>query len=150
MIRTAIILGMAALAAQAAEGTRNHAVTMSAGIPGLLLPELGYEYALSESDRIGLSIGTIWIVPEARVSYIRLMRSFELTGSLGTVGALSDDDFGILSTDDPLIYVSATGGYRYSSSGGFIFRIAGGGALFIWEEGETPVPFGQIGVGYGF
>lgn len=149
-MRTTPIL-LCTLAALAAAGDmRDQAVTVSAGIPGLLLPELGYEYAFSENDRVGLALGTIWIVPEARVSYIRLMRSFELTGSLGTVGSLSDDDFGILTTDDPLIYVSATGGYRYSADGGFIFRIAGGGALFIWEEGETPVPFGQIGVGYGF
>ncbi|MEA3266185.1 MAG: hypothetical protein U9P42_04505 [Candidatus Fermentibacteria bacterium] len=50
------------------------------------------------------------------------------------------------------ILITGTPGYRYLSSGGIIFRIAGGGGYFSSLEGGegTFVPSGQIGIGYGF
>ncbi|OPX30058.1 MAG: hypothetical protein B1H09_05530 [Gemmatimonadaceae bacterium 4484_173] len=49
-----------------AEDVNRHAVTISAGIPGLLLPELTYEYSLDESSKLGISAGTFLMWPEYR------------------------------------------------------------------------------------
>lgn len=149
-MKTVILLFLIFCSASGTDDFRNQAVTVSAGLPGLILPELGYEYAFDPSNRLGLALGTIWLVPEARVSYIRIENVLELEASFGAVGKLTDDDFGILATDDPLVFVSGTAGYRRQSSGGFIFRIAAGGALFMWDGDDAAVPFGQIGLGYGF
>ncbi|MCD6586960.1 MAG: hypothetical protein J7K88_00255 [Candidatus Fermentibacteraceae bacterium] len=37
-----------------AEDFNRHAFTLSAGIPGLLLPELTYEYSFDESNKLGI------------------------------------------------------------------------------------------------
>ncbi len=149
-MKTVVIVFLLLSVATASEGFRNQAVTISAGIPGLLLPELGYEYAFDRSNRLGVALGTLWIIPEARISYIRMIKSAELAASFGIVGEISDEHFGLITSDDPPVYLSATAGYRHETGGGFIFRIAGGAGLFMWDDEDVTIPFGQIGIGYGF
>ena len=154
-----IVLIIASLAA--AEDFDRHAFTISAGIPGLLLPELGYEYSIDAVNKVGIAAGTFVFWPEYRVSYVRMVNSFELMGSVGYVPALDDDDEddrifddffkSILSGGtDGAKFLSTTGGYRHTSGGGFIFRVAGGAGYLFNRNDSQFVPFFQIGVGYGF
>ena len=143
-----------------AEGGKRHALTLSTGIPGLVLPELGYEYSINESNKIGLAAGTFVLWPEYRINYVRMVSSFELMGSVGYVPSGDDDDDDGLFDDlfesilsggtDGAKFVSATGGYRYTSDGGFIFRVAGGGGHFFNSDDSRFIPFLQLGIGYGF
>ncbi len=142
-----------------AEEFDKHSFTISGGIPGLVLPELGYEYGIDASNKIGVSAGMIVLWPEYRLNYTRMISSFELMGSLGYVPAADDseDNFigeifeEILSAGtEGCKFVSATAGYRYTADSGFIFRTAAGGALFIGDDDTATVPFFQLGIGYGF
>jgi len=144
-----------------AEDFNRHAFTLSAGIPGLLLPELTYEYSFDESNKLGISAGTFLMWLEYRLSYTRMVSSLELTGSMGYVPANDSDkeDDGPLDDMFESIlsggtkgaeYLSATGGYRYTSNGGFIFRAAGGGGYFFNDDDSRFIPFVQLGVGYAF
>ncbi|RKZ03685.1 hypothetical protein DRQ21_05025 [Candidatus Fermentibacteria bacterium] len=73
-----------------------------------------------------------------------MVRSLELTGSIGYVPANESDGdvFGsILSGGTKgAEYLSATGGYRYTSNGGFIFRAAGGGGYFFNDDDSRFIP----------
>lgn len=152
----AILLILTAIAV--AEGFKRHAFTLSTGMPGLILPELAYEYAFDKSNKMGASVGTFYIVPEFRLSYIRMMSCFELAGSVGYVPSFDNDDDGLADIFDELLscgaegttFISATAGYRYSADGGFIFRLAGGAGYFIGDDKSFTFPFLQLGVGYGF
>ncbi len=154
-----IMLIFTALAA--AEGGRRHALTLSTGIPGLVLPELGYEYSIDASNKIGIAAGTFVFWPEYRINYVRMVSSFELMGSVGYVPALDEDDEDDSIFDDLFEsilsggtegakFLSATGGYRYTSDCGFIFRVAGGGGYLFNSNDSKLIPFFQLGVGYGF
>jgi hypothetical protein len=149
-MKTLVLLMALAAAAAASDGFRRNSVTVSTGIPGILIPELTWEYAFTPKHRISAGLGTIWIIPVGRLSYVRIAGGFELTGSVGSIGSLNEENFNLLSSDNPLYFVSATGGYRKTFSSGFIFRAAGGGALFMGDDKTQPVPFGQVGVGYSF
>ncbi len=149
-----IMLIFTALAA--AEGGRRHALTLSTGIPGLVLPELGYEYSIDASNKIGIAAGTFLFWPEYRINYVRMVSSFELMGSVGYVPTADNDEDGGLFDDilsgstEGAKFLSATGGYRYTSDGGFIFRVASGGGYLFNSEDSSLIPFFQVGVGYGF
>jgi len=154
-----ILLILTALAA--AGGFKRHAFTLSTGIPGLLLPELGYEYSFDASNKVGVAAGTFVLWSEYRLNYVRMLNSFEVMGSLGYVPNMDDDDDdegflddlfeGILSGGTSgATFLSATGGYRYTADGGFIFRVAGGGGYFFNDDDSRFIPFFQLGVGYGF
>lgn len=154
-----IIVLLILTAIGAADGFKRHALTVSAGIPGLVVPELAYEFSIDASNKIGIASGTIILWPEYRLSYTRMMRSFELMGSIGHVpSADSDEDSFIGDLFDEILsagtegctFLSATAGYRYTADKGFIFRIAAGGALFVGDNGSTALPFVQLGIGYGF
>ena len=158
-MKTLLIVLVVISAFAAAEDFDKHSFTVSAGIPGFILPELGYEYGINASNKIGVSAGTIVLWPEYRLNYTRMMSSFELMGSLGYVPAADDSDNNFLSDifeeilsggTEGCKFVSATGGYRYTADFGFIFRVAAGGALFIGDNGTATVPFFQLGIGYGF
>ncbi len=144
-----------------AEDYKRHAFTLSAGIPGLLLPELAYEYSFDADNKVGIAAGTFAFWPEYRLSYVRMISSFELAGSAGFVpkpdddrdeSGIFDDLFeGILSCGTAgAKFISVTGGYRYTADGGFIFRVAGGGGYFFVDDDSQVIPFFQLGVGYGF
>ena len=158
-MKTLLIVLVVIATFAAAEEFDKHSFTVSAGIPGFLLPELGYEYGIDASNKIGVSAGMIVLWPEYRLNYTRMMSSFELMGSLGYVPLADDsEDSFIKDIFDELLsggtegckFVSATGGYRYTANSGFIFRAAAGGALFIGDNGTATVPFFQLGIGYGF
>lgn len=153
----AVLLILTALVA--AEGFKRHALTVSAGIPGFIVPELTYEYSFNAENKIGLSAGTIMVWPEYRLSYTRMMRSFELMGSLGHVPSADSSENNFMSDifeeilsagTEGCTFVSATGGYRFTAGMGFIFRAAAGGALFVGDDGSKMIPFVQLGVGFGF
>ena len=143
-----------------AEDFNRHSITVSAGIPGLLLPELSYEFGFDKANKLGIAAGSFFLWPEYRMSYVRMINRFELTGSLGFVPhADNDDDDGFLSDvfDDFFSggtegakFVSATAGYRYTADCGFIFRAAAGGGYFFNSDDSRTLPFLQLGVGYGF
>lgn len=154
-----ILLILTSLAA--AEGFKRHAFTLSTGIPGLLLPELSYEYSFDAENKLGAAAGAFLFWPEYRLNYVRMLNSFEVMGSLGYVPRMDDDDDddgflddmfeGILSGGtNGATFLSATGGYRYTADGGFIFRVAGGGGFFFNDDDSRFIPFFQLGVGYGF
>jgi len=154
-----ILLILTALAA--AEGFKRHAFTLSTGMPGLLLPELAYEYSFDAGNKVGFAAGTFFLYPEYRLSYVRMLSSFELTGSAGYVPEMDDEDDdegflddlfeGLLSAGTGgAKFISATGGYRYTADGGFIFRVAGGGGYFFNSDDSRFLPFVQLGIGYGF
>ncbi len=155
----AVLLILAAITA--AEGFKRHALTLSTGIPGLILPELSYEYSLDADNKVGIAAGTFAFWPEYRLSYVRMISSFELAGSAGFVPNL-DDDRGESGIFDDLFegilscgtagekFISVTGGYRYTADGGFIFRVADGGGYFFVDDDSPVIPFIQLGVGYGF
>lgn len=153
----AILLILVAMAA--AEGFKRHALTLSVGSPGLILPELAYEFSFDKSNKVAVAAGTFFFVPEYRLSYIRMLNSFEVAGSIGYVPSLEEDDdsfFDVFFEElfsygtEGTTFISVTGGYRYTADGGFIFRIAGGGGYFVGSDKSGVLPFVQLGVGYGF
>jgi|GEM_PF-1449216 len=135
-----------------------HALTMSVGIPGLLLPELAYEFSLNANNKIGIAAGSFFIVPEYRLIYTRMVQSLELQASFGRIGDFEDGDGTVggfyrsvfESGAHGLKFFSVTGGYRHTAGNGFMFRIAGGGGCFIESEEAFLVPFVQTGIGYSF
>ncbi len=142
-----------------AEDYNRHNFTISTGLPGLVFPELTYEYGIDAENKVGVSAGTIVFWPEYRMNYTRMSGPFELMGSLGFVPSMDDDEDNFLSEifeevfsggTEGCKFVSATGGYRYSAENGFIFRAAAGGALFYGSETSVVIPFLQLGVGFGF
>ncbi len=160
-MKKVIIVLMILTALAAAEDFKKHAFTLSTGIPGLVLPELGYEYSFDAANKVGVAAGTFVLWPEYRLNYVRMVSSFELMGSVGYVpaGDDDDDDDGIFDDlfksilsggTDGAKFLSATGGYRYTADGGFIFRVAGGGGYFFNSDDSRFIPFLQLGVGYGF
>ncbi|MCK5785044.1 MAG: hypothetical protein KAH54_00650 [Candidatus Sabulitectum sp.] len=160
-MKKALIILLILTALVAAEGFKRHALTVSAGIPGLLIPELAYEYSIDASNKIGVAAGTFVFWTEYRLNYVRMVNSFELMGSLGYVpdNDGDDDDDGMFDDMFESIlsggtsgakFVSATGGYRYTADGGFIFRAVGGGGYFFNDDDSRFIPFFQIGIGYGF
>ena len=138
---------------------KRHSFTLSSGIPGLILPELGYEYSFDAQNKIGVAAGTFLLWPEYRLSYIRMISSFELAGSAGFVPEIDNEEEGFLDDLFESIlsggtggakFISATAGYRHSADGGFIFRVAGGGGYFFNSDDSRFIPFLQLGIGYGF
>ena len=160
-MKKALVILLILAAMVTAEGFKRHALTVSTGIPGLLIPELAYEYSLDASNKIGVAAGSFVFWAEYRLNYVRMVSSFEFMGSLGYVpnNDSDDDDDGIFDDLFESIlsggtggakFVSATGGYRYTADGGFIFRAAGGGGYFFNGDDSRFLPFIQIGIGYGF
>ena len=158
-MKKVIVILMILTALAAAEDFKRHAFTVSGGIPGFLIPELAYEYSIDASNKIGISAGSIVLWPEYRLSYTRMMRSFELMGSIGHVPTADSSDSNFLSDifeeilsggTEGCTFVSATGGYRFTADMGFIFRAAAGGAVFVGDDGSAVVPFVQLGIGFGF
>ena len=132
------------------------AITLSIGNPGLVIPELGLEFAVSSQGRIGISAGTFFLYPEFRLIYMHMIRSLELAGGIGYVpGSESDSWSGIFENIFSLgtngcAFATATVGYRHTADGGFIFRVLGGGGLFAGSDNTEVLPFLQLGIGYGF
>jgi len=136
------------------EGFKKHAVMASAGIPGLIVPEFAYEYSFNARNKISIAGGFILLAPEFRLSYTRMLSSFELSGSVGKVASF-DGNGGVFEEilsggTQGATFVSGTGGYRYTADGGFIFRVAGGGGYFFGAKNSGVIPFFQLGIGYAF
>lgn len=160
-MKKVIVILLILTAVAAADGFKRHAFTLSTGIPGLILPELSYEYSFDAENKLGVSAGTFVFWSEYRLNYVRMLNSFEVMGSLGYVPGADDDDDDDGFLDDLFesilsggtsgaTFLSATGGYRYTADGGFIFRVAGGGGYFFNDSDSRFIPFFQLGVGYGF
>jgi hypothetical protein len=153
-MKTVIILLLVLSVVAFSEGFKRHAVTVSAGIPGLIIPELAYEYSFDAGNKISIAGGFILLAPEFRLSYTRMLSSFELSGSVGQVTSF-DGNGGVFEEilsggTQGTTFVSGTGGYRYTADGGFIFRVAGGGGYFFGKDKSGFIPFFQLGIGYGF
>lgn len=154
-MKLAILVIIIVTSISLAEGFKTHAITLSAGVPGLLIPEISYEFSFDSRNKLGFSAGTFIFWPEYRLSYFRMIDSFELAGSIGYV---PDGDAGDGTFIDDLFsggtagstFVSTTAGYRYSARSGFIFRLAGGAGYFFNSDETDLIPFFQIGLGYGF
>jgi hypothetical protein len=153
-MKTVIILLLILSVVAVSGGFKRHAVTASAGIPGLIVPEFAYEYSFDAENKISIAGGFILLAPEFRLSYTRMLSSFELSGSVGQVASIDANDGvfgGILSGGTQgATFFSGTGGYRHTADCGFIFRVAGGGGYFFGAKNSGAIPFFQLGIGYAF
>ncbi len=109
--------------------------------PGLIYPDIGYEFFFSKNDAIGFSSGVGLI---NRLTYTRKIGLLCLTGSLGFV--IPQHDFHQLETFTALSveYRQPLGEHLYS-------RIVGSAVFFEELPYDLPlIPVIQIGFGYNF
>ncbi len=109
--------------------------------PGLLYPDITYEYSLTQNDAIGIASGVGLI---NRITYTRKIGVLCLTGSLGAI--VPDHD---LHRIEAFTAISAE--YRQDLGENLYSRIVASGAFFEEMPYDIPViPVIQVGFGWGF
>ena len=109
--------------------------------PGLLYPDVTYEYSLTENDAIGIASGVGLI---NRFTYTRKIGVLCLSGSLGF--AIPEHDFHRLLT-----FSAISAEYRQPLGEHLFARIVGSGVFFEELPYDLPlIPVFQVGFGWAF
>lgn len=138
-----VIFLLTLLAVSSAEEFTRHSLsaTVIPVNPGLLYPDIGYEYSLSENDAVGVSTGVGLI---NRFTYVRKIGLLCLTASAGIV--VPDHD---IERREGFAALSAE--YRQSLGEHLFSRIVGSAVFFEDLPYDLPaIPVLQIGFGWDF
>ena len=141
-MKTASVLIPILLAVSTAEDFHRHSIsaTVIPIDPGLIYPDVGYEYSLTENDAIGVSSGVGLI---NRFTYTRKIGVLCLTGSLGML--TPDHDFNRMEA-----FTAISAEYRQPLGEHVYSRIVGSAVFFEDLPYDLPlIPVIQIGFVYG-
>jgi hypothetical protein len=109
--------------------------------PGLLYPDIAYEYSLTRNDAIGFASGVGLI---NRITYTRKIGVLCLSGSFGAI--VTEHDIHRIET-----FTAISAEYRQPLSENLYSRIVGSGVFFEEMPYDIPViPVFQAGFGWGF
>ena len=109
--------------------------------PGLIYPDISYEYSLSQNDAIGFASGVGLI---NRATYTRKIGVLCLSGSLGFI--IPEHDFHRLET-----FSAISAEYRQFLGEHLYSRIVGSGVFFEELPYDIPlIPVFQVGFGWAF
>lgn len=142
-MKAAAVLLFIIMAVSAGEDFSRHFIsaTVIPLDPGLLYPDVGYEYSLTKNDAVGISSGVGLI---NRLTYTRKIGVLCLTGSFGAI--IPDHDFNRLET-----FGAISAEYRQSLGDHLYSRIVGSGVFFEEMPYDLPlIPVIQIGFGWAF
>ncbi|OPL19106.1 MAG: hypothetical protein AVO35_12595 [Candidatus Aegiribacteria sp. MLS_C] len=142
-MKTAAAMLFLIMALSHGEGFSRHSVsaTVIPIDPGLLYPDIAYEYSLTSNDAIGIASGVGLI---NRITYTRKIGVLCLSGSLGAV--VPEHDLHRIET-----FTAISVEYRQSLGENLYSRIVGSGVFFEEMPYDIPViPVIQVGFGWAF
>lgn len=142
-MRTALVLLFLLMTLSAGEDFSRHSVsaTVIPIDPGLIYPDISYEYSLSQNDAMGFASGVGLI---NRVTYTRKIGVLCLTGSFGAL--VPEHDLHRIET-----FAAISAEYRQSLGEHLYSRIVGSAVFFEEMPYDIPlIPVFQVGFGWAF